>query len=121
MRHDQPDPTEATPCPATAERRRAERAASVRPLPRRIYRVDDFRPLDAWIVDVSRCGLALLLPEPQAKGTDLFIELESLPEAPPVRVWASVIRCVPGDNGDWLVGCELLNGLSDQELQALLV
>ena|SRR5947209_3923554 len=113
------DPHEAG-AECSAENRRYERALSARPIPRRIYCVDDFRPLDAWIVDVSRSGLALYLPDPLPEGAILFLELETLPEAPPLKVWASVIHCKRGEDGDWLFGCELINPLSTKQLQSLL-
>jgi hypothetical protein len=122
MRHDHPDPLDGMHNAAAFwDRRGAQRCMSARPIPRRIYRVEDFQPLDAWIVDVSCGGVALLLSEPLESGVTLFIELESLPEAPPVKVWASVVRSVPADSGDWLVGCELVNCLSERALGTLLV
>ncbi len=105
-----------------ADNRRAyERCASTRPFPRRIYNVEDFRPLDAWILDVSCGGLALLLPHPLPLETILFVELETVPEATPVKVWASVLRCQKCETGEWLVGCELINRLSKARLETLLV
>jgi hypothetical protein len=115
------DPHEVDADCAAASNRRYERALSARPIPRRSYCVDDFRPLDAWIVDVSRSGLALYLPDPLPEETVLFLELETLPQAPPVKVWATVVHFQPGENGDWLHGCELVNPLSTKQLRSLLV
>ncbi|HYT91923.1 MAG TPA: PilZ domain-containing protein [Gemmataceae bacterium] len=105
---------------ATQEQRAWPRSESARPLPRRIYLVDDFQPLDAWIVDVSQGGLTLLLARPLGAGTLLFIELESAPEAEPVKVWASIVRCAATSDTDWLLGCEFVNRLSEAELTAVL-
>ncbi len=104
----------------TADRRLNERLESSRPLPRRLYRVEDFRNLDAWITELSRGGLALLLSEPLATATLLFVELESRPDARPVRVWASVVRCSDLGDNTWSAGCELVNPLEDDDLDALL-
>ena len=122
MSHEMLDPHGVTSTTSCADNRRTwQRSLSSRPIPRRIYSVEDFRPLDAWMVDVSCGGVALFLTEPLAEGAILFIELEALPEAPPVKVWATVIRCKPADGGDWLLGCELMNRLSEQQLESLLV
>ena len=107
--------------PVIAGLRTYERCGSARPIPRRIYRVEDLKPLDAWVLDLSRGGLALLVPNSLLEGTVLFVELESLPEAPPVRVWANVVRCEPDEGGEWRVGCELVNPLSEKQLESLLV
>src|SRR2546421_526560 len=105
----------------TATDRRAwTRAESMRPIPRRIYLVDTFQPLDAWIIDLSQGGLALLLTRPLRLGTLLFIELESAPDAEPVKVWASAVRCGATDDANWVIGCEFVNRLSEGELTAIL-
>jgi hypothetical protein len=115
----EPSPAQAN-ASTTADRRLWARAESSRPIPRRIYLVETFQPLDAWIVDLSQGGLALLLPRPLRMGTLLFIELESAPEAHPVKVWASVVRCAAAPESNWLVGCEFVNRLSEDELSAIL-
>jgi hypothetical protein len=112
---------ELSPSSAVAERRDWERCGSARPIPRRIYSVEDLRPLDAWILDLSCSGMALLVPDPLSEGALLFVELESLPEAAPVKVWANVVRCVPAEDGEWFVGCELVNCLSEKQLETLLI
>jgi hypothetical protein len=105
----------------TEERRACPRIGSTRPIPRRIYRVDDFRNLDAWITDLSSKGIGLLLSDPQTEGTVLFIELETLPEAAPLKVWATVVRCQAVEGGEWFVGCELINDLSPRQLETVLL
>jgi hypothetical protein len=112
---------ETTPTPVASDRRTWERWGSARPIPRRIHRVDNLQPLEAWILDLSCGGLALLVPSPLPTDTLLFVELESLPEASPVKVWANVVRCEPDPGGEWVVGCELVNPLSEKQLESLLV
>src|SRR5262245_41305634 len=104
----------------TWEQRAWPRSESARPLPRRIYIVDNFQPLDAWLVQVSQGGLTVLLSRPLAAETLLFIELESAPEARPVKVWATIVRCTATSDTDWLLGCEFVNRLSEAELRAVL-
>src|SRR5262249_11243859 len=94
------------PAPTAADPPVAARVSSTRPIPRRLYRVDDFRNLDAWITDLSDRGVGLLVADPLAVGTLLFLELESTPDAPPVKVWATVTRCLPAEGGEWFAGCE---------------
>jgi hypothetical protein len=110
---------QANAATTTRDPRITTRSPSARPIPRRIYLVDNFQRLDAWIVDLSQSGLAVLLPEPLQTGELLFIELESTPEVAPVKVWAGVTRCTASADANWLVGCEFVNHLSADELEAL--
>jgi hypothetical protein len=112
---------EPGPTTVEEERRAYPRVGSTRPIPRRIYRVEDFVTLDAWITDLSAKGIGLLVSGPQPLGIILFIEMESLPEAPPLKVWATVVRCDPALDGEWFVGCELINELSDRQLETVLL
>src|SRR5262245_33378287 len=53
-------------------------------------------------------GIALLVTEPVQPGSLLFVELETRPDARPVRVWASVVRCTEAGESGWAVGCVVL-------------
>jgi hypothetical protein len=111
----------AKPTPAaTADRRVAERTAAARPMPRRVYLVEDFRRLDAWVTDLALSGLGLILPAPLPEGTLVFLELESTPEVRPVKVWATALCNRLLNDETWLVGCEFVAPLTTSELQALL-
>ncbi len=103
-----------------ANRRSWQRADSARPIPRRSYTAEDFRPLDAWITDLSRGGIALLLSRSVRPGALLFIELESLPEIDPIKTWATVVRCDDAGDGNWAAGCEFVVRLSEEDLEAVL-
>jgi hypothetical protein len=104
--------------PATADRRARARLESTRPIPRRIYLVETLEPLDAWIVDLSERGVGLVVSRPLPLGAVLFIELESAPDEAPVKVWAEVVRCAAAEDTNWVVGCEFINRLSADDLDA---
>lgn len=91
-----------------------------RPIPRRMALAESFTSLDAWVVDISLKGLGLLLDRPLENGTLLFVELEATPAAPPVELLANISRSTPVGDGEWVIGCEFVNGLSEEELQAVL-
>jgi hypothetical protein len=81
---------------------------------------ESFTCLDAWVVDISLKGLGLLLDRSLDKGTLLFVELEATPAALPVELLANVVRTTPVAEGEWIIGCDFVNGLSEEELQAVL-
>jgi hypothetical protein len=105
---------------ATADRRALARADSTRPFPRRCYLVATLEPIDAWIVNLSQGGVALLLTRPLPVGALLFLELESAPDRAPLKVWADVVRCSEGDQDNWQVGCMFVNPLSADDLESTL-
>jgi hypothetical protein len=106
---------------AGVNRRACVRYRCTRPLPRRMALAESYTSLDGWLVDVSTSGLALLLDCPLDVGTLLFVELESATESVPVELLASIVRVTANSEAEWLVGCELVNRLSEAELKALLL
>src|SRR5262249_57151414 len=102
------------------DRRVWPRAGSCRPLPRRLYRTDTFQALEGWLLDLSQGGVALLLSSTPPIGTLLFVEMETERDAPPLRLWAEIVRSAPADDGNWLIGCEFVNPLNAAELSATL-
>lgn len=106
---------------AGPNRRACIRYRCTRPIPRRMAIAESFTSLDAWVVDISASGLCLLLDRPLEQGTLLFVELESAPTFPPVELLAKVARVSPVTEGEWHIGCEFVNGLSEEELHAILL
>ena len=102
-------------------RRASIRYRCARPIPRRMTIAESFTSVDAWVVDISAKGLGLLLDRPLENGTLLFVELEATPRASPVELLANVTRATPIGEAEWLIGCEFVNGLSEEELQAILL
>ena len=81
---------------------------------------ESFISLDAWVVDISVVGLGLLLDRPLDMGTLLFVELEAAPQALPVELLGKVTRVTALSEGEWVVGCEFVNVMSEEELQFIL-
>ena len=75
----------------------------------------------AQINEVSRGGVAVWLRAPVAVGTRLLIEVPETPARSSVPVLMRVIHATPASRGQWLVGCEFIQPLGDDELQALLM
>jgi hypothetical protein len=96
------------------------RYPSTRPLPRRLSVGTSSSSVDAWVTDLSAGGMGLTVGEALPAGTLLLIELETQPQATPLQLWASVVRCRPQTDGEFHVGCEFLSPLRETDLQALL-
>jgi hypothetical protein len=75
---------------------------------------------DCWVAarvhDISRSGLGLMLTHDVDTGKLLALDLEGIPRL----LLAHVVHATAQDDRSWLVGCELVNGLSDEELQRVL-
>lgn len=78
---------------------------------------------DCWpavVLDISRGGLALILGRRLEIDTTVVVDLQT-PHAPAARsVPARVVHVRPHGSGHWRIGCELLEQLSPEQLQALL-
>jgi hypothetical protein len=69
----------------------------------------------ARVKDVSRGGLGLLLDRRFEKGTVLTVELALDPHGS-CMVLARVVHAMRLPDGDWLVGCELVNRQAGEEV-----
>jgi hypothetical protein len=106
---------------AAVERRLWERLACTRPIPRRLA-LEPGRELDdGWVVDLSAGGLCVLLNTRPERGAVLYLELESHPDHPPVALRARVVRVQAMPEGDWLVGCQYLEPISEETVKGLLL
>jgi len=72
------------------------------------------------IADVSKRGIALLVPRTYELGTILFIEPLVQPWDATRELEARVTNVRPESRGWWCLGCELKRSLDANELQALL-
>jgi hypothetical protein len=74
----------------------------------------------AWVRNVSRSGIRLLLrarPRPHTRLTvGLLVNVPGLPRT----VLADVMHSVPLRYGGWLVGCRFVQALDDDQFHALL-
>jgi hypothetical protein len=74
----------------------------------------------AMVRDISAGGIGLALGRPFEPGTALFIELPT-PLGGQLRTLpVRVAHATAGDNGFWLVGCEFLSPLREEDLHAFL-
>src|SRR5262245_33381716 len=73
----------------------------------------------ARVWDISRTGIGLLLDHPVGPGTFLMVVL--LPRRDlPLKLLARVKHATEHQGGSWVVGCELVHRLSDDDLGRLL-
>jgi hypothetical protein len=116
------DPLECPgPSAANADRRRAPRYGCTTLQP--FWRVagdEHGETLPAGVLNVSATGIGLFLEEPLKAGTVLVITLQAAPgrlsRPLPVRVMHATSQ--PG--GGWLVGCQFVRTLSQQDMASLL-
>lgn len=70
--------------------------------------------------DVSRGGMAVVLPRRFDPGTTLSVELLLIKADGPRRLIVRVVHARQEANGWWLIGCAFARPLSEEELQDLL-
>jgi hypothetical protein len=75
--------------------------------------------LPARILDVSAGGVGLLVPCHIGSKTFLTLQLPPRPGRPGRRVPVRVVQARPYGTGDWFLGCEFADRLTDAELEAL--
>ena len=71
----------------------------------------------AFLRDLSRHGLALLVTQPLNPGTVLFVQLRGRRRGNTCTQLARVIHLTEQSPRRWLVGCELSCPLSDEQLR----
>ncbi len=122
MSHEPVTEQQGTTATLTAvERRLWERLACTRPIPRRLSLEPGKDLDDGWVVDLSAGGLCVLLNVRPKPGDVLSMELESNPDHLPVELQARVVRVEALPEGDWLVGCQYLEPISEEMVNALLL
>jgi hypothetical protein len=75
--------------------------------------------LPARILNVSAGGVGLLVPCQFDSKTLLNLQLPPRPPQPGRQVLVRVVHARPFGNGDWFLGCEFADRLTDAELEAL--
>jgi hypothetical protein len=79
-------------------------------------------PEVAWlgnVRDVSAAGIGLNMSRRFEPGAELIVEL-SAPDDETVRFPVYVVHATPEKQGRWIIGCEFVFPLSEEELQAFL-
>jgi hypothetical protein len=74
----------------------------------------------AWILDLSRRGAGLQLARSPAVGTLLTIHIKSPGAGQTFEIAAHVVHATLQASGEFIVGCEFITHLDDDELEALL-
>jgi hypothetical protein len=75
---------------------------------------------DRWpvkVVNVAPTGLALIVSRPITKGALLQVELPAAEGQAARAVYARVVQAQAGSAEEWLLGCEIAEHLSADELQ----
>jgi hypothetical protein len=76
--------------------------------------------LPARLLNISSGGVGLVLPCQFESRTLLRLELPQKPCQPPRRVVVRVVQARPYAKGDWFLGCEFADALTDDEVAGLL-
>jgi hypothetical protein len=71
----------------------------------------------AFLRDLSREGLSLLVSEPLPAGTVLVVQLRGRRPGGTHTQLARVVHVTQQSPGRWLVGCRLIHPLSDDQLR----
>jgi hypothetical protein len=85
----------------------------------RVVMAADLEFQRAWVLDLSTSGVGLHMPRPIKTGTPLVIQLKSANQKV-YELSARVVHTTAMPLGDFRIGCELVTGLSDEDLDALL-
>ena len=73
----------------------------------------------AWVLNLSAHGAGLLVPHPLEPRSELHICLKGRADKT-YQLRARIAHCTKQVSGDWMVGCELLTPLSEDDLDDLL-
>jgi hypothetical protein len=88
--------------------------------PGRLSLVDGEEWQRAWVLDLSLGGVGLLLQRPLENGLTLILHLRSDSRQQTYPLRARVVHASRQPDGDWVVGCEFEEPLTDDVLDALL-
>jgi len=73
-----------------------------------------------WILDLSKQGAGLLLPQPLQPNTLFVLHLKSTAGDRRYELPGRVVHATTQPNGDWLIGFHFADPLSADDLDALL-
>jgi hypothetical protein len=84
----------------------------------KVFLADDQEFQRAWVMNISKTGLGIVLGRPLPVGAFLTIQMRS--NQGTLEMTAHVVRALRQSPAEWFVGCELMNPLNDDELDSLL-
>jgi hypothetical protein len=85
----------------------------------RLIRGTEGEPQSARVLDISASGIGLAAAHPVDGGTLVSLELPST-GGRPFKILACVVRTRQQQDGSWLLGCNFIRELQENELQQLL-
>jgi hypothetical protein len=111
---------ESGPAAVREERRRAERyPCDLQPF----WRVEGQEQTEsppARVENISTTGIGLRVGEPLKPGIVLVLKLQNADHRLSRPLPARVMHATPQPEGDWLIGCQFVRRLSEEDMQALL-
>ncbi|MCI0684191.1 MAG: PilZ domain-containing protein [Gemmataceae bacterium] len=84
----------------------------------KVFLADDQELRRAWVMNLSKQGIGVLLPRPVPVGAYLTIQMRASQGA--VSMTGHVVHATLHGQGEWLIGCEFMQPLNDDELEELL-
>jgi hypothetical protein len=75
------------------------------------------QPVTVRVKNVSRSGVALLVPRAFRSGELVSVSLPGMGDDAATEVLACVVRCDPADEGKWEVGCTFSSSLTDADFR----
>jgi c-di-GMP-binding flagellar brake protein YcgR len=86
----------------------------------RLYLAEDVAYLRAWLQDISLTGIGLLLSKALDTGLFVTIQIKCENSEKTFSLCAHVIHSTQLATGDWIVGCQFVEQLNDDDLDHLL-
>jgi hypothetical protein len=71
---------------------------------------------DAHLMDLSKAGVGLVVPQPFKVKTHLILRLPTATHGWSTHL-VQVMNCLPWDNGQYKIGCRFVKPLSDEQLE----
>jgi hypothetical protein len=86
----------------------------------KLFLADDHECQLAWIINLSKTGVGLVVSRPVPVGAYVLLNLRSIDRSTVFELAGHVMHSTMQTQTDWLIGCELLQPLSDDDLDAML-
>ena len=86
----------------------------------KLYVTDDHECQCAWIINLSKTGVGLVLARPVPVGAFVVLSVRSTDRSTTYELAAHVMHATFQTQTDWFVGCELVTALNDDDLDAML-
>src|SRR5688500_3343235 len=102
-----PSPETPGQAPLSPRRRASVRYQCGPATPGKLYVGEKQEWQRAWVMDLSRGGMGLLVNRPLEVGKFIIIQMKSNDEKKVFDLSATVMHVTEKPSGDWVVGCEL--------------